>query len=62
MAHFTISEEAENALYTSDLALSMVESLAVHAGDEQMEITGAELAALLVLVRDAIRRARESAQ
>jgi hypothetical protein len=61
-AHYVISEDAENALYAVDEALSCLAALAVQIGDDQVELRGAELAALLGLVRRQLHEARVEAR
>lgn len=61
MAHYTIPESAENALWQADQALAFVEMLAAQTGQAQIEAKGEEVAAFVGLVRGLIRRAREEA-
>ena len=62
MAHYTLSEEAETALYHADHALALVQTLASHAGDTQVEVTGEELACFMALVRQQVHGARGGMQ
>lgn len=62
MAHYTIPEEAETALWRADEALAFVETLAAQAGEQQIEVKGSEAAAFLALVRGLIHEARSRAR
>lgn len=61
-AHFEIPEEAENALYSADRALAMLELLAAAQGAQQIEAKGEELSAMLSLIRQQVRAALDAAR
>jgi hypothetical protein len=62
MAHFTIPEEAETALYGAERALALMESTFATLGEAQFEGRCDELAAIFGIIREKVAVALTAAR